>query len=278
MKTIVTHISPDLDAMASIWLIRKFMTDWETATTAFVPAGTTLNSKDPDENEDIIHVDTGFGKFDHHQDNEDTCAAKKVFLHLKKIKAFRPNQIEAIERLIEVVNDIDHFREVFLDEPDKDIYDLSIVSALEGLRAKYPNQAKLVEIGEDLLDGLMQSFINKVSAEKSLTSGFEFNSRWGKTLAITTDNEEVVRIALKKGFQMVIRKNGKDGCLRIKTLPLKKLNLKDLYEKLIEADKKAFWFFHSSGHMILNGSSKNPNTIPTKLSLNEVVKIVKDIV
>ena len=278
MKIIATHISPDLDAISSIWLIRRFMKGWAQATVKFVPAGTALDGKNPDENPNIIHVDTGFGKFDHHQDNEDTCAAKKVFLHLKKEKAFRTSQIEPIERMIEVINDIDHFREVFLDEADKDIYDFNIVNIIEGMRNQVNTPEDLVEFTQDMLDGLQQVFSNKVNAEREIANGLIFKSRWGKTLAITTDNEEVVRLAQKKGFNMVIRKNSKNGYLRVKTQPLKKLNLKKLYDVFLEKDPKAYWFFHSSGNMILNGSSKNPNTTPSKLSLNTVVEIVKNIV
>lgn len=278
MKTIVTHISPDLDAISSIWLIRRFMKGWSRAEVKLVPAGTTLDSKDPDIDPDIMHVDTGFGNFDHHQNNEDTCAAKKVFQHLKTNRAFRPNQVEPIERMIEVVNEIDHFREVFLDEADKDIYDINIVNIIEGMRNQVDSPDELITLTENMLDGLQQIFSNKVNAEREIKNGLIFKSKWGKTLAIVTDNEEVVRLSQKKGFSMVIRKNGKNGYLRVKTLPLKKLNLEKLFKILKEKDKKAFWFFHSSGNMILNGSAKNPNTIPTKLSLNEVVEIVKSIV
>lgn len=84
MKIIVTHISPDLDALSSIWLIKKFLKGWGNAHVEFVSAGSTLNNKNPDEDSNIMHVDTGFGAFDHHQTSEFTCAAKKVFLYIKE--------------------------------------------------------------------------------------------------------------------------------------------------------------------------------------------------
>ncbi len=55
MKTIVTHLSPDLDAIASCWLIKKYLTDWDSAEIRLVPAGTTLNNEPPDDNKEIIH-------------------------------------------------------------------------------------------------------------------------------------------------------------------------------------------------------------------------------
>jgi hypothetical protein len=76
MKTVVTHIGPDLDAITSVWLVKTYFPGWEEAHMAFVPAGTTLRGEPPDSDPEIIHVDTGFGDFDHHQTDEDTCAAK----------------------------------------------------------------------------------------------------------------------------------------------------------------------------------------------------------
>ena len=39
MRFIVTHTSPDMDAITSVWLIRKFLPGWEDAQLKFVPAG-----------------------------------------------------------------------------------------------------------------------------------------------------------------------------------------------------------------------------------------------
>ena len=78
MKIIVTHFSPDLDAITSIWLIKKFLPGWQDAEVQFAPAGKALDNRSPDENPDIIHVDTGLGKFDHHQSNEKTWWKKSI--------------------------------------------------------------------------------------------------------------------------------------------------------------------------------------------------------
>ena len=39
MKVVVTHSSPDLDAITSVWLIKRFLPGWEDANIQFVPAG-----------------------------------------------------------------------------------------------------------------------------------------------------------------------------------------------------------------------------------------------
>lgn len=277
MKTIVTHISPDTDALTSIWLIRKFLPGWSESVVQFVPAGATLDKKPPDENPDIIHVDTGLGKFDHHQNNANTCAAKKVFEFINAEVSLKSNFSEALERMVDIINDFDHFREVFLTDPDQDVYDFLIIGIIDGMRLNLQDDLKLVEISGFIFDGILQTFLNKVRAEEQLDKGLIFESRWGKTLAVESESEDVSRIAQKRGFNMVIRKSRKRGYLKIKTRPEPKLNLKKLHEILVKKDPAATWFYHASGHILLNGSTKNPDMKPTTLTLPQVVDIVKNI-
>ena len=46
MKIIVTHASPDWDAITSIWLLKRFLPGWNTAEIRFVPAGERLKSSE----------------------------------------------------------------------------------------------------------------------------------------------------------------------------------------------------------------------------------------
>jgi len=39
MKIIVTHMSPDWDAITSVWLLKKYLMGWQEAEVRFVPAG-----------------------------------------------------------------------------------------------------------------------------------------------------------------------------------------------------------------------------------------------
>src|SRR5260221_1621815 len=77
MKIIVTHMSPDWDAITSVWLLKKYLAGWQDAAVKFVPAGQRLNNiklksenveqNDPIERvgeDEIIHVDTGLGPLD----------------------------------------------------------------------------------------------------------------------------------------------------------------------------------------------------------------------
>ena len=273
-KTIVTHVSPDQDAASSVWLVHRFLKGWETADVLFVPAGTTLNNEDPDADENIMHVDTGMGKFDHHQTNEETCAAELVFKHLAHEKLLDKETKAALERMVAVICDEDHFKEIYRDQPDNDVYDFMPSAIRNGAHSIFDNDHQIVEFLEQIFDCILQAMIYKIRAEKELAKGFEYETAWGKTLAIETDNRETSSLAQKKGFNMVISKS-KNGQVRIKTRPDVQKDLQDMYDMVLKKDPNATWFYHVSGHMLLNGSSKNPDMVPSKLSLRELISMTK---
>ncbi len=273
MKTIVTHIGPDLDAITSVWLVKTFFPDWEEAALAFVPAGTTLEKKPADSDVEVWHVDTGFGKFDHHQTNADTCASLLVYEELVKTRG----EDEALRRMVEVVNDFDHFREVFYPNPTADFWEFSLATQIDGWRLLFAdNPIKIVELGMQALDAIYKSFQNKVWAQKELKEkGIEFETKWGKAIGIETVNDEVVHLGQKMGYVVVVRKDPRKGYLRIKSLPKDEIDLEPIYNILKKEEPEATWFLHASHHMILNGSSKNPDMKPSKKPLKEIIEVVK---
>ncbi|MBU1085814.1 MAG: DHH family phosphoesterase [Candidatus Beckwithbacteria bacterium] len=277
-KIIVTHIFPDLDAISSIWLLRKFDSEFDNADIKFVPAGTTLNNEMVDSDPSIVHVDTGLGGFDHHQLDSRTCAAELVFNYLKCEKKVALKYQSGLERIVKIVNQIDNFEDFFWDDSNNDRYDFCLHHIFDHL--KLSGQLKdreLVEVGEKLLDAILFGFRQKVATEEELERGVEFESYWGRSLGIETKISRVSKLAQKKGFNLVVRKEPKTNFVSIKSQPKKELDLTELYEELIKKDTKADWFFHSSKHIILNGSRHNPKIKPSTLTLSELIEITKSI-
>lgn len=277
MKTIITHISLDMDAITSTWLIKRFLPEWDTAEIEFVPAGSTFNNMSPDENPNIIHVDTGLGRFDHHQTQEYTSASRLVLEYLIKQGHIAEKKIEPLERMINFVNDIDHFSEVNFPDPTSDRYDFSLHQIIEGLKSTIQIEQKILNLVYILLDTILLIFKKKVRAERDIEKGFIFKNKWGKSIALETSNEEAMKLSMKMGYVLVIRKDAKSGHARIKTLPEKKYDLTPIFKKIKEIDKKGTWFLHISHNMLLNSSSKNPNFVPTPLTLDKLIDIAKGV-
>lgn len=300
MKIIVTHISPDWDAITSVWLVKRFLSGWQDATVQFVPAGEriggykapSLDFQDAIEKIDgneVIHVDTGLGPLDHHQTPDtNVCGASRTFDYVKLIMKhagtkFLSNHEEALSRIVAVVVAIDHFKEVFWADPSSDYHEFSLIGVLEGLKYEKPDQDMLyIEFGMQCLNALVTEFENRIWAEKEIQEkGISFVTRYGKAMGFETINDTVLKLAQKMGYVLVIRKDPRKNYIRIKALPdqngQKRINLTLAYEQLKKVDPDATWFLHVSKKMLLNGTPKNPKMRPTRLSLSDIIKVLETI-
>lgn len=278
MKTIVSHFSPDIDSITSVWLIKRFLPGWGDAELKFVAAGSSLEGLPPDKNPDVIHVDTGMGRFDHHQTAAYTSASQIVYEFLRGEGHLKEREAGGLQKMTKEITGFDHFAEVNFPEPASDHYEFMIHKIIEGgLKSVLREDKAILETVFPLLDSVLNIFMKKIQAEEEIKKGFIFRSHWGKSLVMETRNEETMKLAMKMGYALVIKKDSDRGNVRIKTLPDKKLDLKVLYEKIIKADKNATWFLHASGNMLLNSSSKNPNFIPSQLSVKRLIEIVRSI-
>ncbi len=277
-KIIVTHIFPDLDAISSVWLLKRFDPSFEEAEVKFVPAGLTYKNQEVDSDPSVIHTDTGMGRFDHHHTDERTCAAELVFNYLKQRKLITLKHQSAVSRLVELVIQIDHFEDFFWPNSAEDRYELNINHVLNHLKLSGKmNDEEIVEEGRKLLDAVLFGLRQKIKTEEEIKKGVEFKSKWGKSIGIETQMSRVSKLAQKIGFNLVIRKEPETNFVSIKCQPKKSLDLTKAYNDLKKADKNADWFFHKSKHIILNGSRHNPKVKPSTLNLEEIISIIKKI-
>lgn len=300
MRRIVTHKSSDIDAIASVWLLKRFYPNWDGAEVEFVNAGEGLPGHEEVEAGDFakaietlhdvetIHVDTGMGALDHHQTSDNnTCGASLTLdfilknpeanLHKHEIKR------EAVKRIVELVIDDDHFQEIYYPDANHDIYEFGIVAIIQGYKLNHQHDDKaLVEFIMECLDGVLQNLEKKIWAEREIQEkGIEFESKWGRAIGIESINDEVLKLAQLQGFRLAVRKDPNGGFVRIKAVPDKRgsetlgIDLTEAYEKLKEMDSQATWFLHVSKRMLLNGSSKNPDMKGTTLTLEQVISVLK---
>jgi hypothetical protein len=307
MKLIVTHRAPDLDAIASSWLIKRFLPGWENAEFRFVPAGEKLKGTyirkgeiiEKVDNNDVIHVDTGLGALDHHQEGSDdnTCATSLAFDYVLASNEFLAqdnNKERVLRRIVEYAINEDHFQEVFWPDPANEIYDFLIVSLIHGIKLMYPkDDQSVMAFGMDLMNSLYHYFEDRIWAEKEIAEkGIEFNTRWGKAIAVETLNDTVLKLAQVRGYVIAVRKDPSTGNVRIKARPKMRKSIKDIkrdifedvdidltpiYEKLKKMDPRATWFLHASKRMLLNGSSKNPDMKGSRLALATVIELLRNI-
>jgi len=283
-KIIVTHHSPDLDAITASWLLQRFNDQvYQDAQFAFVNPGDRLSHQEitdlgaqPDE---VTHVDTGLGKFDHHQPekaSDKKCAAMLVFDHLCQVFPTTKDD-KALKELVSFVNEIDHFEEIYWPDASNLRYVFMIHELIRGyeLVNSQDDQGQL-EYGFRCLDYAYQNLKQTVQANQIIENdGIQFSITAGPCVALETSNEEAIKQAQKQGFLLVFRKDPQKGHIRIKIRPDANFSLKALYEAIKKVDPVGSWFYHSSGKMLLNGSLKHRNQVPSQLSIRDVIKLIK---
>lgn len=283
IKLLVAHENPDMDAIGAIWLFKRFGGSGFDATEYyFVHAGDrmdagTMQAKGVSD-EEVVHVDTGMGIFDHHQ--PDNTAHDSATLRTYDYLSTHISDIAddvALRRVVGFVNETDHFESYHWPDPDKDRYIFMMEEILSGLRSsEHFTDREVVEFGMLCYDGVYTSMKIRVRAEEDLENkGAEFVSEWGRALAITNKNDEVIKLAQKRGYVLVVRKDEVTGAMRIKSAPSPDISLKRVYDQIKELDHEGTWYYHPSGHMLINGSRKHSGQVPTKLSLDEVVGLLK---
>lgn len=277
-KLIITHIFPDFDAITSVWLLQRFDSQWTDAGVEFVVAGQTLKGEAADSDPDVIHVDTGLGRFDHHQLPGRTCAAKLVLEWLLEEKKIPEKYRESLRRLIEVVTQVDNFEDCYWPEATADRYDLGLPQLFDYLKlSSQLNDKELVFQGILLLDAVLFGLTEKVRGEAEITAGVQFESIYGRSLGLLSQQNWSVKLAQKKGYNLVVKKEPRTDLVAIKCQPKPELDLTKLYEALKKADPTANWYFHQSKHIILNGSRHNPKVVASRLSLEELIELIKSI-
>ena len=291
-------MSPDWDAITSVWLLKKYLSGWQEADVKFVPAGQKYKNVEPKvkkpgddpvekiDEDVVIHVDTGLGPLDHHQLEDSSVSAASLTWDYVQAQ-FREahdnitaEHKEAVSRIVKVVVSIDHFGEVFWHDAASDIYEFSLLGVLEGLKYEKPGQdLGYMKFGITSLNALTAEFENRIWAEGEIREkGVKFNTSFGEGIGFETLNDTVLKLAQKMGYTIVIRKDPRKGYVRIKTLPdkagKKGIDLTNVYHQLSKMDPEATWFLHVSKKMLLNGTPKNPKMVPSKLTLKEIIKVL----
>jgi len=279
MKKIITHINPDLDAVASVWLIKRFLLGWEEVEIDFVQA-TASGEKIPqvDTHPEVLYVDVGRGQLDHHQTGEYLSAAKLCWEYVKKNgqgKKLGGLEEKAIEILVKVVTQVDNAHDLNWKEVSKNRYQLYFHCLIEGLRGLGKTDKVVMVFGLEALDAVLLNLKNKIRAEEELKEGREFQTPWGRGIALASGNRHVLWQGEAQGYVVILKKDPKTGGVQIYSRPDTEVDLTKAYNKVKKLDPASDWFLHASKKLLLNQASVNLDMRPTKLSLETLIKVLR---
>lgn len=263
---IVTHTSPDLDAIRSTWLLLRHRPE----------LGPVAFTSERDSGASVFNVyqtdavcDTGSAcdeqhlRFDHHQDPNLPSATMLVYMHLEAQGAL----IAHLRQLVELVDAGDFGR-----IEAKPSYSLGLHALLNAFKTKCPDDHQGAwDFVASLLDLLADQLKQRQDARESLESRVRWKSADGLVWAIAEGGQGSGSAAAQQGARLVVwsdtyERDGRTaynlGCMRynaqephvgdlVATVAASAwLDNVDLYEEL------ETWFRHKQGFMAGVGSPK----------------------
>jgi hypothetical protein len=262
-EVIVGHLAPDLDCLVAVWQLVRFG-GAQRARLEFVPAGATLDGKPADANPAIVHVDTGGGRFDHHQRNNDRALSASELVR----RAIAPEDA-ALRRLVEHVTRIDNAL-----SPGGSVF-FNINDLISGYNSLYPSRPQhVVEAMLPNLDAWYEHEARQLRLEQAFQRRLEFETPWGLGIAMESDDGGSSRLAYGKGAVLYAYRD-QNGWMGVAAQARSNVDLEPVYSELRVVDPQADWYLHPGRRLLLCGTAKAPPRQPSSLSLEELVSIIR---
>lgn len=258
---IVGHLSPDVDCLCAIWILRRWG-GLHDATLRFVPSGQTLDGAPADSNPAVIHVDTGRGRFDHHSADDHTLSATELVR-----RTYAPSEA-VLHRIAQDVTRIDHALATGGTAPD-------ICDLIDGFNALYPETPEAVASAMfPNFDAWYASEAKQVRLENAFARRIEFDTPWGFGIAMESDDGGSSRLAYGAGAVLYAYRDGK-GNMGIAAKSRAPIDLTQVFRDLKRIDPKADWYLHPSRRLLLCGTPKSPPRVPSSLTLEQLVGVLR---
>ena len=287
---IITHVNPDFDAIASVWLLKRF-TNLESEEIVFV------NTGNPDKElleKAVAVVDTGKVydpgnlRFDHHHlvDANMTCAALQVYQWI-----YSHNPTFYIGSLINLVFEGDTGR-----SGANFSRELGIHALLSGFKASFKERNEIatdqliLDYGFSILDTLALRLKNQAKAREELAEKVVYKSEdslvWaikhgsaGSSFAAFDEGARIVvfegePIQLAEGttYPIGVMRVGEWQEPRVGELVGEVINNNTLNVEVLTELKS--WFCHPGGFFAGRGTAKAPVFNPVIIDLNELAQLI----
>lgn len=270
MKILVTHINPHLDDVTAVWLFRTLHPDFKAAKVDFISASkdAALKNQDPDK----LYLGTGGGDFDEHKGDLEDCATSLSWKYLKK-NGFTPKDTVAVAALNELV---EWARLIDLAKmPEQQYDDFSVQAFIRSTDNTPEGSLETTELANKILDRILEVLIKKHRSIGDWKGRVEFQTKFGDSFAVKS--EYIGRkFCYDQGGDLFLIFNPKNSDIQFCTHN-REVDLEPLYKILVKVDPKSSWFLHQSHQMVICGSGSAPESIRTKLSLEELINIAKSV-
>jgi hypothetical protein len=277
---IVTHTSPDMDAIGAVWLLQRFA-GFDEANVAFVNTG----NPDPsvttaaDAVVDTGRVyDPGNWRFDHHQlpgrAATDTCAARQVYFHLDDAA-----DVGFIYPLVALIHAGDSGSAYAAQSRQ-----LGIHALLSAYKAERHTDAEILEFGFSLLDRIAAGLRAQAEAREAIDRHRVYESGDGLIVALKDAPQDCSSAAIARGARLVLFQSGYELPDGTTTHAIgiqrggeyQEPHVGDLVDAVMAVTHATVraelvrWFCHPAGFFAGRGTQKAPCATPVEIDLAEL--------
>ncbi len=267
MKKLATHPNPHIDDACGIWLLTRFHPAYKKHTVSFIPQS---SKKIP---AGFVAIGIGRGKYDEHKGDVNDCAATLVY---KDIRGKIKNKIDraALDEIVEWVKNEDHAQFFGIQNHE---YGVAItgmsIPKVKGSKSKTSLNWMLTA-----LDGIYVTIREKQQLLHDWEHKVTFETKWGRGVAVKTktSSQQVAQLSMRKGFVLFAVENPENGYRYIKSaVRSARVNLSKAYKTASANEPEAEWYLHHSKRMLICGSDVAENITLSKLTLKELISLVK---
>jgi hypothetical protein len=269
MKKLVTHIRPHLDDICALWLLKRLLPEAKDAEISFVP--TNERGGDVVDEAEVLYVGVGRGRFDEHKGDIGQCATSLVFAYLKEKSVVPEAESRAWAKIVDWV---------LLEDTGKlnsmANRSFSIPAIIEGHFDRVNrDSADVTSLVFTILDDLLLMQKNEVIVEDAWAKRVEFDSRFGRAAAVSAKARQLDAYAYSHGVPLILIVDPALTYHTFRADAASDIDLTSVWEKLKEIDAEASWYFHHSKKMLICGGDHAPYAVPSKLTLEGMIALVK---
>lgn len=271
-NVIVTHRKPHLDEVVGAWLLRTFDPSFANCSFHFIAQNP--QGGDMPTGHQFIGLGVGRGKYDEHGLSARESATRLVYQDLRS-RGLLPNKRftdQALEWLVDYAHKEDTGQ---WEKHDENYTSFSIPAILRGvwLTQGQSDQA-MMDVGMTIIDAVAAQLNEKAKFMADWDQRIEFESRWGKAVALISTYRASDVYAYDHGYVLRVQKDPTKDFGDFRGPADSTVDLAPIYEQVNQQEPNA-WFLHQS-HKILVASNDAASGLPTtKIALQQLIDLVK---
>lgn len=273
---IYTHLSPDLDACASVWALRHFNAACKEAPVEFKPANWDGSGWSAESGDWIVDMSAGIKGRRDPDGTTHSCFAQLLEGDLLTVTEKEKEALKELREFVDwqdVGNAIRHFAAIVPPENKVVLDAMCLTAVLRAVKIATNSDHKTMDIMGTIFEGMFHDGLKRRELRKRLRD----LKIVGSVLIAPYGGPALTDLIFNEGLgQAVVYHSGNNlGIVRAPHLKCR-IAAPRLKEAVKLAGEESDWFEHTSGFLYAHGTIKSPAQKPSRLTVEVVAALVNE--